>query len=121
MALSQATYNVYHAPAPDIINAPFAITYKSIKDMRAEIREQSGLFTKLFNARGAGFLHPSCWIAPNTDWKQVNASKDLVPGTVVHFSPLGGAPVAPTADQTALAVAVSAFTPEVFVDAADGA
>jgi hypothetical protein len=121
MTLNRTTYLDYHAPAPDVPNGVFTITYKSIKDMRAEIREQSGLFTKLFNARGAGFLHPSCWIAPNTDWKQVNASKDLVPGTVVHFSPLGGAPVAPTADQTALADAVFAFTPEVFVDAADGA
>ena len=103
-----------------MVTSAFTLTYKSIKEMKNEIREQSGLFNTLFKSRSAGFLHPASWISPlSSEWKMVNASKDIVPGTVVHFSPSIGAVAAATQEQTDLVRAVVAFTPEDLEDFED--
>lgn len=115
MTLDRAQYASYHI-ITGFMHGAFNITYDSFKTMRTAIREAQTAFVKRYKKRTAGFLHPSCWltrddIAPGAAWTAFEASRDLVPGTILHFSPMIGAPPAADANHIALQDHITNFNP----------
>ena len=100
MQMDQVAYGEFNLIPPNL-NFAAPVQYTHTSKMIADIMKLQLEFTQGFSQRGAGFLHPACWLNPETTTDENSPyvecdSQDITSGVRILLPSPGDAAVTPT-------------------------